>query len=59
MFLYDYRGKFNAMELLPLIERYEITTFCAPPTISWMLILADLKAFDFWSCGAVCRQARR
>ena len=48
MFLvYDYRGKFNATELLPLIQKYEVTTFCAPPTIYRMLILADLKAFDF------------
>ncbi|HJK44610.1 MAG TPA: AMP-binding protein [Methanocorpusculum sp.] len=47
VFVYDYRGKFNATELLPLIEHYEITTFCAPPTIYRMLILADLKAFDF------------
>ncbi|HJJ55556.1 MAG TPA: AMP-binding protein [Methanocorpusculum sp.] len=45
--VYDYRGKFNATELLPLIQKYEVTTFCAPPTIYRMLILADLKAFDF------------
>ncbi|HJJ43016.1 MAG TPA: AMP-binding protein [Methanocorpusculum sp.] len=47
VFVYDYRGKFNATELLPLIEKYEITTFCAPPTIYRMLILADLETFDF------------
>ena len=33
IFVYDYRNKFNATELLPLIEKYGITTFCAPPTI--------------------------
>ena len=47
VFVYDYRGKFNATELLPLIEKYEITTFCAPSTIYRMLILADLSTFDF------------
>ncbi len=47
IFVYDYRGKFNATELLPLIEKYEVTTFCAPPTIYRMLILADLSTFDF------------
>ena len=47
VFVYDYRGKFNATELLPLIEKYEVTTFCAPPTIYRMLILADLSTFDF------------
>lgn len=47
VFVYDYRGKFNATELLPLIEKYGITSFCAPPTIYRMLILADLGTFDF------------
>lgn len=47
IFVYDYRGKFNATEILPLIEKYGITTFCAPPTIYRMLILADLDKFDF------------
>ena len=47
IFVYDYRNRFNATELLPLIERYEITSFCAPPTIYRMLIMADLKKYDF------------
>lgn len=47
VFVYDYRNKFNATELLPLIERYGITTFCAPPTIYRMLIMADLRKYDF------------
>ncbi len=47
IFVYDIRGKFNATELLPLIERYGINTFCCPPTIYRMLILADLDKFDF------------
>ena len=47
IFVYDIRGKFSATELLPLIEKYEITTFCAPPTVYRMLILADLDKFDF------------
>ncbi len=46
-FVYDIRGKFNATEILPILEKYEITTFCAPPTIYRMLILADLEKFDF------------
>ncbi|HWQ68137.1 MAG TPA: AMP-binding protein [Methanospirillum sp.] len=47
IFVYDYRSKFNATELLPLIEKYGITTFCAPPTIYRMLIMADLRKYDF------------
>jgi acetyl-CoA synthetase len=46
IFVYDVRGKFKATELLPLLEKYEITTFCVPPTIYRMLILADLEKFD-------------
>lgn len=46
LFIYDIKGKFNATEILPVLEKYEITTFCAPPTIYRMLILADLKKFD-------------
>jgi acetyl-CoA synthetase len=47
IFVYDIRGRFNATELLPLIEKYGINTFCVPPTIYRMLILADLDKFDF------------
>jgi acetyl-CoA synthetase len=47
VFVYDYRNKFNATELLPIIEKYGITTFCAPPTIYRMLIMADLRKYDF------------
>lgn len=47
IFVYDIRGRFNATEILPLIEKYGITTFCVPPTIYRMLILADLDKFDF------------
>ncbi len=47
IFVYDIRGKFKATEILPLLERYAITTFCCPPTIYRMLILADLDKFDF------------
>jgi acetyl-CoA synthetase len=47
VFVYDIRSRFNATEILPLIEKYGITTFCCPPTIYRMLILADLDKFDF------------
>ena len=47
VFVYAYHTRFNATELLPCIERYGITSFCAPPTIYRMLIIADLKKFSF------------
>jgi len=54
IFVYDTRGKFGATELLPLIEKYEVTTFCAPPTVYRMLILADLDKFDFRDLRHCC-----
>ena len=47
LFIYDFRGKFHAEELLPLIEKYGITSFCAPPTIYRMLVLNDLTKYNF------------
>ncbi len=54
VFIYDARGKFKATELLPLLEKYEITTFCCPPTIYRMLILADLSKFDLTQLRHCC-----
>ncbi|KAF5039359.1 Acetyl-coenzyme A synthetase [anaerobic digester metagenome] len=54
IFVYDIQGKFGATELLPLIEKYEVTTFCAPPTVYRMLILADLDKFDFRNLRHCC-----
>jgi acetyl-CoA synthetase len=44
--VYDIRGRFKATELLPILEKHEVTVFCAPPTVYRMLILADLKKYD-------------
>jgi len=49
VFTYDYNHKFEPTELMHKIEKYRITTFCAPPTIYRYFIKADLKAFDFSS----------
>jgi acetyl-CoA synthetase len=46
VFVYDIRGKFDAAEIPPLLEKYAITTFCCPPTIYRMLILLDLAAYN-------------
>jgi acetyl-CoA synthetase/medium-chain acyl-CoA synthetase len=43
LFVQDSRGKFNAGETLDLLERYPVTTFCAPPTAYRMLVLEDLS----------------
>ena len=46
LLIYDIRGKFHPEELLPLIEKYEVTIFCAPPTIYRMLVLSDLSKYN-------------
>lgn len=47
LLIYDIRGKFHAEELLPLLEKYEVTSFCAPPTVYRMLVLSDLTKYNF------------
>ncbi len=46
VFIYDIRGKFHAEDLLPVLEKYEVTSFCAPPTVYRMLVLSDISKFD-------------
>jgi acetyl-CoA synthetase len=46
VFVYDIRGKFDPAEILPLLVKYRITTFCCPPTIYRMLVLLGLERFD-------------
>lgn len=47
IFAFHQTGRFNAKETLGLIEKHQITTFCAPPTVLRMLIQEDLKAYHF------------
>ena len=46
LFILDIRGKFDPEIVLPMLEKYGITSFCAPPTVFRMLVLNDLKKFD-------------
>ena len=45
VFVYDF-DRFDAEKILPLFKQYNITTFCAPPTMYRMLIKRDLSRFD-------------
>ena len=47
IFVYDYNGRFTPTDVLPLISKYGITTFCAPPTIYRFLAKEDLSQYDF------------
>jgi len=43
---YNFNGKFVPQKALKVLEKYRVTTFCAPPTIYRMLILKDVEAYD-------------
>ena len=45
VFTYDLEH-FDAGELMDMIARYKITTFCAPPTIYRMMIRKDFSKYD-------------
>lgn len=48
VFTYDFE-RFNAHEILPMFEKYKITTFCAPPTMYRFFIKEDLSKYDLSS----------
>ena len=48
VFVYDY-DRFVPHEMLEVITRHKVTTFCAPPTIYRFFIKEDLSKFDFSS----------
>ncbi len=48
VFTYDF-DRFDAEKILPMFKQYNITTFCAPPTMYRMLIKQDLSRFDLSS----------
>ena len=48
VFVFDHE-KFNADTLLRQIEKYRVTSFCAPPTIYRFMIREDLSNYDLSS----------
>jgi len=46
VFVYDFT-KFSAEDILPLFAKYNITTFCAPPTMYRFFVKEDLSKYDF------------
>ena len=53
VFVYDHE-KFNADSLLRQIEKYKVTSFCAPPTIYRFMIREDLSKYDLSSLEYCC-----
>ena len=48
VFVYDF-DRFSAGDILPMFAKYNITTFCAPPTMLRMMIKEDLSMYDLSS----------
>ncbi|HBG36287.1 MAG TPA: acetyl-CoA synthetase, partial [Treponema sp.] len=47
-------AKFKPVDLLAQIEKYKITSFCAPPTIYRFLIQADMSKYNLSSLEECC-----
>ena len=47
-FVYDF-DRFDAADILPMFAKYQITTFCAPPTMLRMMIKQDISKYDLSS----------
>ena len=48
VFVYDF-DRFSASDILPMFKKYNITTFCAPPTMLRMMIKEDISRYDLSS----------
>ncbi|MCP9612356.1 AMP-binding protein [Coprobacter tertius] len=48
VFVYDF-DKFTPADVLEMIEKYRITSFCAPPTVFRFLIREDMSRYDISS----------
>ena len=48
VFVYDF-DRFSADDIMPMFAKYNITTFCAPPTMYRFFIKEDLSKYDLSS----------
>ena len=46
VFVYDFEGHFNPRNMLRVIEKFQVTSFCAPPTVYRFMIREDLSLYD-------------
>lgn len=53
IFAYD-MDKFLPLNLLEKLERYKVTTFCAPPTMFRFMLQEDIAKFDLSSIERCC-----
>ena len=48
VFTYDF-DRFSAADILPMFAKYNISTFCAPPTMLRMMVKEDISKYDLSS----------
>ena len=48
VFVYDFE-RFSASNILPMFAKYNITTFCAPPTMLRLMVKEDISKYDLSS----------
>ncbi len=48
VFTYDF-DRFDAADILPMFAKYNITTFCAPPTMLRMMVKENISKYDLSS----------
>lgn len=46
VFVYDFEGRFIPSDMLSVIEKFKVTSFCAPPTVYRFMIREDLSKYD-------------
>ena len=54
IFCYDMEAKFNPRHLLEHLEKYKVTTFCAPPTMFRFMLQEDVTKYDLSSIHHCC-----
>ena len=53
LFTYDFE-KFSGADILRVIAKYKVTTFCAPPTMYRFMLLEDMTQYDLSSLVHCC-----
>lgn len=53
IFTYDF-DRFNGADILEKLDKYKITTFCAPPTMYRFILTEDVKNYDLSSLTHCC-----
>ena len=56
IFVYDFEGRFEPADMLQTIDKFRITSFCAPPTVYRFMIREDFSRYNL-SCLEYCTTA--